>query len=157
MKAVSTTIRGARADDVDRIVEIERSWDHLSHWSLDAYYRLVEEGCFTSTYVAECEEDGRDHIVGFVIFNVADHTSEIYNIAVDRDHRRLGIGSLLMRRVVERSRQQRARKVMLEVRKSNHGAIRFYSGFGFRVSGERRNYYSKPLEDAFVMDRDLRL
>jgi ribosomal-protein-alanine N-acetyltransferase len=157
MKAVSTSIREAVTRDVDRIVEIERSWEHLSHWSVDAYYRLVDEGRFTSTYVAESWEDRDARIVGFVIFHVADYTSEIYNIAVDGGHRRLGVGSMLMRTVVDRSREQRARRVILEVRKSNQDAIRFYSGFGFRVSGERRNYYSNPPEDAFVMDRDLRL
>lgn len=157
MKAISPSIRPARGTDIDRIVEIERSWAHLSHWSIDAYYRLLEEDRFTSTFVAETEEAPSSGIVGFVIFHVSDRVAEIYNIAVDRDHRRLGVGGLLMRTVILRSKEMGARKVVLEVRKSNHGAIRFYAGFSFRVAGERRNYYSSPPEDAFVMDRDLRL
>lgn len=157
MKAISPSIRPAREADIDRIVEIERSWAHLSHWSIDAYYRLLEDDRFTSTFVAEIDEDARPGIVGFVIFHVSDRVAEIYNIAVDRDHRRVGIGGLLMRTVIGRSKDLGAHKVVLEVRKSNHGAIRFYADFSFRVSGERRNYYSNPPEDAFVMDRDLRL
>lgn len=157
MKAISPSIRAARDADIDRVVQIERSWDHLSHWSLDAYYRLLDDDHFTSTFVAELDGDRENVIVGFVIFHVRERVSEIYNIAVDRDHRRLGVGGQLMRTVVERSRDQGAHKVMLEVRKSNHGAIRFYSKFSFRVSGERHNYYSNPLEDAYVMDRDLRI
>jgi ribosomal-protein-alanine acetyltransferase len=157
MKAVSPSIREARSDDVDRIVEIERSWEHLSHWSLDAYYRLIDDDRFTSTFVAELEEERDNVIVGFVIFHVADHAAEIYNIAVDNAHRRLGVGGMLMQTVIGQSRRRGARKVVLEVRKSNHGAIRFYSEFNFRVSGERHNYYSNPPEDAYVMDRDLRM
>lgn len=157
MKAISPSIRQARDADIDRIVEIERSWDHLSHWSVDAYYRLLEDNRFTSTYVAELEDDREPVIVGFVIFHVQERVSEIYNIAVDAGHRRLGVGGLLMRTVLDRSRDLGAHKVVLEVRKSNHPAIRFYSEFRFRVSGERRNYYSNPPEDAYVMDRDLRI
>jgi [ribosomal protein S18]-alanine N-acetyltransferase len=157
MKAISPSIRPALDTDIDRIVEIERSWAHLSHWSIDAYYRLLEEDRFTSTFVAEIDDGPAAGIVGFVIFHVSDRVAEIYNIAVDRDHRRLGVGGMLMRTVILRSREMGARKVVLEVRKSNHGAIRFYADFSFRVSGERHNYYSNPPEDAFVMDRDLRL
>lgn len=157
MKTISPSIRPARGADIDRIVEIERSWAHLSHWSIDAYYRLLEDDRFTSTFVAEIEDAPASWIAGFVIFHVSDRVAEIYNIAVDRDHRRLGVGGLLMRTVILRSKEMGARKVVLEVRKSNHGAIRFYADFSFRVSGERHNYYSNPPEDAFVMDRDLRL
>jgi ribosomal-protein-alanine N-acetyltransferase len=42
--------------------------------------------------------------------------------------------------------------VVLEVRKSNSGAIQFYDEFHFHVIGERKNYYSNPIEDAFVME-----
>ena len=157
MKAVSPSIRPARGSDVERIIEIERSWEHLSHWSIDAYYRLLEEDRFTWTFVAELENDDGLEIVGFVIFHVADHVSEIYNIAVDGQYSRLGVGGMLMKTVIERSRHQGARKVVLEVRQSNVSAIRFYSDFGFRRCGERHNYYSNPQEDAYVMDRDLRL
>jgi len=45
--------------------------------------------------------------------------------------------------------------VLLEVRKSNASAIRFYEGFGFKVLGERKDYYSNPIEDAFVMEKNL--
>ena len=161
MKAISFRIRGAAERDIERIIEIERSWKHLSHWSLDAYYRLVEQDGFTSSLVAELE-DGREAggesapIVGFVIFHVSDYISEIYNIAVDSRHSRLGVGTLLMQRTMELSRTEGARKLMLEVRKSNLTAIRFYDRFRFRISGERHNYYSNPVEDAYVMERDLR-
>jgi ribosomal-protein-alanine N-acetyltransferase len=157
MKAVSFRIRRALEPDIERIIEIERSWKHLSHWSLDAYYRLVEGDGFTSSLVAELDEaDDGAGVVGFVIFHVADFVSEIYNIAVESRHARLGIGGSLMQHTMELSREKGARKLVLEVRKSNHTAIRFYDRFRFRISGQRRNYYSNPIEDAFVMERDLR-
>lgn len=162
MKTSSVTVRFADPSDIDRIIEIERSWIHLSHWSVDAYHRLLKDESFTTSLVAETEEldEGAlrgGKIVGFVIFHAANKTSEIYNIAVERGHARLGIGSALMKGVIDLSRGDGARKLTLEVRKSNDSAIGFYKEFQFRITGERFHYYSNPIEDAFVMEKDLRL
>jgi len=156
MKAVQVRIRKIRPSDVDRIIEIERSWTHLSHWSEDSYYRLVNDDGFTASFLAEVDDgSGRPFIAGFVIFHVAGTNCEVYNIAVDARHARTGIGKQLMTTVVNESLKRYASKVLLEVRKSNMNAIRFYEGFGFKVLGERKNYYSNPVEDAFVMEKGL--
>jgi [ribosomal protein S18]-alanine N-acetyltransferase len=156
MRAVHIRIRKIRPSDVDRIIEIERSWQHLSHWSEDSYYRLVNDDGFTASFLAEVEDgSGRPLIAGFVIFHVAGTNCEVYNIAVDARHARTGIGKQLMTTVVNESLKRYASKVLLEVRKSNTNAIRFYEGFGFKVLGERKNYYSNPVEDAFVMEKPL--
>src|SRR5207244_8618371 len=90
-------IRKVRKGDIDRIIDIERSWHHLSHWSIDSYYRLLNDDSFTSSFVAEIEDEtGRPSIVGFVIFHIAADVSEIYNIAVENSHARSGIGNELM-------------------------------------------------------------
>lgn len=155
MKALQVRIRKVRQGDIDRIVDIERSWHHLSHWSIDSYYRLLNDDSFTSSFVAEIEgEQGSPDIVGFVIFHVAAAVSEIYNIAVDHAHARCGIGKQLMAAAIEESRRRYARKIVLEVRKSNAPAINFYLSFNFRLAGDRKNYYSNPIEDAYVMERE---
>ena len=156
MRALQVRIRKVRPSDVRRIIEIERSWAHLSHWSEDSYYRLVNDEGFTASFLAEVEdEDGRPFIAGFVIFHVAGPHAEVYNIAVDARRARCGIGKQLMNTVVSESLKRYANRVLLEVRKSNASAIRFYEGFGFKVLGERKDYYSNPIEDAFVMEKSL--
>ena len=40
--------------------------------------------------------------------------------------------------------------VTLEVRKSNENAIALYEKCGFKKIGERKNFYSKPTEDALI-------
>jgi len=156
VKALEVRIRKVRKSDVDRIVDIERSWHHLSHWSIDSYYRLLNDDSFTSSFVAELEEEnGLTNIVGFVIFHVAADISEIYNIAVESGHARFGIGRQLMTAAIEESARRKAVRVILEVRKSNNPAINFYLGFAFRIAGERKNYYSNPIEDAYVMELDI--
>jgi ribosomal-protein-alanine N-acetyltransferase len=156
MKAMQVRIRKVKPADVERIIEIERSWQHLSHWSEDSYYRLVNDDGFTASFLAEVEDaSGHPFIAGFVIFHVAGSNCEVYNIAVDGRHARTGIGKQLMTTVVNESLKRYASKVLLEVRKSNASAIRFYEGFGFKVLGERKNYYSNPVEDAFVMEKNI--
>ena len=158
MRALQVRIRKGTSTDVDRIVDIERSWHHLSHWSVDSYHRLISDDHFTSSYVAEVIQDpGPVTIVGFIIFHIASDASEIYTIAVESEHARSGIGKQLMNAAIEDSEQRKARKVVLEVRKSNSPAINFYLGLHFQIVGERRNYYSNPLEDAYVMERKTNL
>jgi len=153
VKALEVRIRKARKGDIDRIIDIERSWQHLSHWSIDSYYRLLNDDSFTSSFVAETDGDkGRSNIVGFVIFHIAADVSEIYNIAVESAHARSGIGYELMKAAVQESGRRSARRVILEVRKSNNPAINFYLKFNFTVTGDRKNYYSNPVEDAYIME-----
>jgi ribosomal-protein-alanine N-acetyltransferase len=153
MTALQVQVRKVRKSDIERIVDIERSWFHLSHWSIDSYYRLLSDDGFTTSFVAESEdEENRLTISGFVIFHVAAGVSEIYNIAVDSSYARQGIGRRLLATAIEESKIRKATRVVLEVRKSNSGAIQFYDEFHFQVIGERKNYYSNPMEDAFVME-----
>ena len=155
MKALQVRIRKIKPSDVRRIIEIERSWAHLSHWSEDSYYRLVNDEGFTASFLAEIEdESGQPLIAGFVIFHVAGTNAEVYNIAVDSRHARCGIGKQLMNTVMTESLKRYASRVLVEVRKSNTSAIRFYEGFGFKVLGERKDYYSNPIEDAYVMEKN---
>src|SRR5262244_3338185 len=64
LKALDVRIRKVRKGDIDRIIDIERSWHHLSHWSVDSYYRLLNDDSFTSSFVAEIDDDVRSRIVG---------------------------------------------------------------------------------------------
>src|SRR5262252_9243615 len=119
LKALDARIRKARRGDIDRIIDIERSWHHLSHWSIDSYYRLLNDDNFTSSFVAEIDEAEGPAIVGFVIFHIAADASEIYNIAVESGYARSGIGKQLMKAAIEESARKKASRVILEVRKSN--------------------------------------
>jgi len=155
VKALEVRVRKVKKGDIDRIIDIERSWHHLSHWSVDSYYRLLNDDSFTSSFVAEIDDDVRSRIVGFVIFHIAADVSEIYNIAVESSHARSGIGWALMSAAIQESSRRKAEKVILEVRKSNNPAINFYLKFEFKIAGERKNYYSNPIEDAYVMELEI--
>lgn len=80
---------------------------------------------------------------------------EIYNIAVRREFWRRGIGRDLLNQVVRSAKRYSCRSLWLEVRNSNGKAISFYKKNDFSQIYKRKNFYSKPPEDAIVMKRNL--
>jgi ribosomal-protein-alanine N-acetyltransferase len=74
--------------------------------------------------------------------------------AVDRGHRTVGVGNLLMTAFLERCRARGYRRVTLEVRVSNATAIRFYTRFSYSVLDLLRAYYSDG-ENGYQMAREL--
>jgi [ribosomal protein S18]-alanine N-acetyltransferase len=74
--------------------------------------------------------------------------------AVDREHRRVGVGAALMSEFLRRARSRGLRKATLEVRVGNATAIRFYTRFGYSVVDLLRGYYSDG-ENGYQMAREL--
>ena len=75
---------------------------------------------------------------------------------MENGYARSGIGGQLMSSAIQESAgDARPAKVVLEVWKSNDPAINFYLKFSFKIAGERKNYYSNLLEDAFVMELEI--
>jgi ribosomal protein S18 acetylase RimI-like enzyme len=73
---------------------------------------------------------------------------EILNIAVKKTHRRKGVASALLEKLKEHVSDK---KIHLEVRESNLGAISFYERKGFKITGLRKNFYRNPTENALLM------
>ncbi len=89
--------------------------------------------------------------VGFLLaWHVADEV-HLINVATHPDHRRRGIARQLMQTLLEFARRSRARLLVLEVRRSNRGAIQLYRAHGFSAMGIRRAYYADNGEDAVEM------
>ncbi|MCX5823217.1 MAG: ribosomal protein S18-alanine N-acetyltransferase [Deltaproteobacteria bacterium] len=94
-------------------------------------------------------------VVGYVVYwQVADEM-HLHNIAVRKDQRRNRVASLLLREAIRASQSEGARRVTLEVRRSNIAAQNLYGKFGFSVKGVRPRYYSDTGEDALIFWADL--
>ncbi|MDR0899351.1 MAG: GNAT family N-acetyltransferase, partial [Lactobacillaceae bacterium] len=65
------------------------------------------------------------------------------------------IGTMLLEEQIEFAKTKRARKVSLEVRKSNIFAQKTYYRFGFDITGEKPGYYDGDHEDAIYMEKFL--
>ena len=69
----------------------------------------------------------------------------VVNLAVDRSHRRRGIGTALMRHARQWVREQGLRTILVEATTKNYPALRFYQKLGFQFSGFNDHYY--PSQD----------
>ncbi|HDN68758.1 MAG TPA: N-acetyltransferase [Methanomicrobia archaeon] len=101
--------------------------------------------------------DTTNKIVGFVggtVRNGSGHDAHISGIAVEKEHRRRGIGTRLLTTVEREFRADGFGKVTLEVRKSNRAAINFYEKQGYKRSYFVTGYYADG-EDAIVCEKRL--
>jgi [ribosomal protein S18]-alanine N-acetyltransferase len=149
-------IAEATAADADALVAVEERCS--SHpWTRRHFVAEMDPALRTRTLVVRRldQSTGALAIVAFCsIRRVADEV-HVENLGVHPDHRRQGLGRLLLRTSLGVSTGDGARVAFLEVRVGNETARRLYEAEGFKVAGERRGYYSEPLEDAVILLRPL--
>jgi [ribosomal protein S18]-alanine N-acetyltransferase len=145
--------RRMKAEDLDRIVEIEK--DGFRHpWSAELLRRELGHAWSTILLAVE-EDDAGERILGFIVFWLVHDEVHVLNIAVAMEARRRGIGRALMEESAAQGRRRAAQISTLEVRRSNVAAITLYRALGYRQVGIRPNYYTDEGEDAIVMILDL--
>ncbi len=82
--------------------------------------------------------------------------AELLKITVLPQHRRSGLGTLLMTKVIDLCSQNNCVKLFAEVRESNRSARGFYHRLGFLHIGMRKNYYRDPLENCLTLKLSLK-
>jgi [ribosomal protein S18]-alanine N-acetyltransferase len=77
--------------------------------------------------------------------------ADILNITIHAKIQKRGLGTALLQATINKIAKQSPAVIWLEVRCSNTVAIAFYENNGFTSEYVRKNFYSSPVEDAFVM------
>ena len=90
-------------------------------------------------------------IIGFIIFSPIKPEAHILSISVIKKIQSKGVGTLLLRSMLDQCKAMNYKKIFLEVRTSNLQAISFYQKFGFVKDAIRDNYYTDNSEDALLM------
>jgi ribosomal-protein-alanine N-acetyltransferase len=93
-------------------------------------------------------------VAGFCAFWLVFDEIHINNLAMRPAFRGQGMGTALIHHVLAEGHALGARRATLEVRASNAGALRLYQRLGFYQAGIRRDYYTKPVEDALILWHD---
>jgi len=140
-------IRYLDAADFETVQKLLSSVPEAAAYSAEDYRLALQRNL--SMRVAE--EEGI--VCGLVVFRTMADEAEILNLAVDSTRRRRGIGSQLMKDALATCKAAGVKRIFLEVRDSNQAAQIFYLRMGFTEVGRRRQYYSRPLEDALVLAR----
>ena len=135
--------------DLNEVVELE-----LQSQAFPWTYRNFEDA-LKAGYPAWVVR--RDRVlIGFCVAMPTPDEMHLLVIAVSGDHRRQGVGSLLLNQVTLVATMAAMTRVLLEVRPSNERALRFYQEKGFEQIGRRKGYYpaaKEQREDAIVMAR----
>jgi [ribosomal protein S18]-alanine N-acetyltransferase len=152
MSATASKVEFRRLElrDLNAIEEIERASYHTP-WSRSMFAGELAKPSSISLGAFDAET-GR--LVGYLIISRYVDAWHVMNVAVDPEHRRQRIASMLLERLFEVTAGDGRRGYTLEVRVSNGVAIRLYERAGFKPRGIRRGYYTDNREDALIMWRD---
>lgn len=138
-------IRQMLRSDLDAVAELEAD-NFPEPWKRKDFEELIDnpdKGCIVA------EDEGA--IVGLAVYHNILGDVDITNVQVKDDHRRLGIGRMVVEETISEARNKGGMNFTLEVRASNEAAVCLYESFGFKTEGIRRGFYEHPKEDAHIM------
>jgi len=143
---VDLVLRSYRPGDREALValwsicELTRPWNN-PHRDIDR--KLARDG----DNLLVLEEDNQ--LIGSVMVGYEGHRGWVNYLAVHPDHRRQGLGRLLMDEAERRLRDLGCAKVNLQVRASNETAREFYRQIGYTIDeavsfGKRLEHDAPP-------------
>ena len=145
-KILPIEIKQATKKDIKDIASLEKQC-FSAPWSENAVMESMEHNTvfFKALY--------QNKFAGYIGVTAVADEGYISNIAVKKEFRENGIGSMLIDRAATFSRERRLSFLSLEVRVSNSAAISVYENLGFTKAGNRKDFYESPKEDGLIMTR----
>jgi len=134
--------------DLDEVAVIERLAYEFP-WSRGNFEDSLRNG-----YYGLCMRHVTGTLIGYCVLMPVVDEMHLLNLCVAPQAQGAGAGLTMLREAVRIARAQGLDGLLLEVRPTNHRAIRLYEQFGFVTIGRRKNYYPArhhSREDALVM------
>lgn len=167
-------------DDADTYIDYVEIEEMFGYFEGDADSRqqralecvaAIEEGSFADCWSAEEIKDTLQYdynklliakhidgniteVVGYLIYNEIEDTTELLRIAVDENHRGRHIGKMLMDSYISLA-SGKCEHALLEVRSTNVAARRLYETKGYEQLTIRKKYYRNPEDDAVIYQKKL--
>lgn len=135
-------------EHLSAVAEIEQI-SFSDPWSVESLELMLGEQAMGLVAL----EDGR--VLGYVGMMCVLDEGQIINVATHPDSRRRGVGRSLMSAIEQSAKERGIVFLSLEVRESNAAARSLYSSLGWVVRGIRKNFYSKPTENACIMTKSI--
>jgi ribosomal-protein-alanine N-acetyltransferase len=140
-----SSLRPATPDDLPALLAVEARV-HTAPWTQENFEGEWEKG-YSNTWVLTDDDTDRE-ILGYVVYWLMEETIEILNIAVDFPYRGLGFAQKILQQVIREGLRQNAKRLILDVRKSNLPAVALYQKTGMAITQVRKGFYSNG-EDAY--------
>ena len=126
-------------DYIEQVFNLEKEIFKNSAFSKSYLNTLIKgDNSFIYIYLID------DKVCGYLIILDSIDVYEILAIATVEEYRNKGIAQELLDKI-------KTKDIFLEVRESNQTAINFYKKNKFKEISIRKNYYSKPAENAIIM------
>lgn len=133
---------------VQQIAELEKMCFH-DPWSENSIASELNNRL--SLWLVAAQEN---QVIGYVGSQTVLGETDMMNIAVHPNYRKQGIGTELIKHLIDALTSRGSHSLMLEVRISNEAAISVYNKLGFVEVGCRKNYYRNPKEDALILRKE---
>ena len=125
---------------------------------IDEYYKYLKENIkeFNVDYLKKENPFLKNYVylennkpIGLISYSLIYDRIELEYIWVSFEHRKKGLASKLMDKMIE----ENVNNITLEVRTTNENAINLYKKYNFKIVSTRNNYYGN--EDAYLMIREM--
>jgi len=140
-------VRNVAPDDIYKVIELE--YQNFDYPYPPEIINFLFESYGDTFLVVEKDMD----IIGFAIGIEQKKEGHILVIAIRDGFKRMGIGTFLMKKLIDVYEKKGINKLKLEVRTSNIAAISMYRKLGFKITNKLKHYYENG-EDGFVLRRE---
>ena len=134
-----------RLENLDEVFKIATA-SFSQPWTKAMFENEILKNPFSEQFLVKVEGKNAGYLCMWSLFDEA----HILDFAIDPQFRRKGLGEKVILNVIERVKENKIKKIFLEVRASNEAAKSLYKKVGFLNIAERKGYYSNPTEDAFI-------
>jgi len=145
---MTNRIRRADYEDLEGIHSLEEEVFE-SPWSYKMF-DLDFKSPFSFYYIIEEE----DILKGYFCISLILGEANLNNIAIAKAYRGQGLAKDLLAFLMDFLKEQKARKLLLEVRYNNVEALGLYKSLGFKEIDRRKNYYGHNI-DAIIMEKEI--
>lgn len=125
--------------DVERLIG--------QHWRVNLDYRKEVSNGDAVFLVADASNGStrsKKSLLGVALMWITrwNKTGYLVELAVDRAHKRMGIGSKLLSALARRAKEKGLRAIIVETQPDSKDAMDFYLGSGLRLCGYNDRYYT---------------
>jgi [ribosomal protein S18]-alanine N-acetyltransferase len=139
--------------DIDTIVAMELMTFATDHWFADDFLKVIYQPDWNCCLI-ESTDVMNPMVLGYGLQQLERDASIIVNFCIHPDFNGCGLGTVLLRHMINHALNIGELRLKLHVHINNHHALQLYHRHGFQISSLLSEFYSDK-SDAYEMILDL--
>lgn len=133
--------------DMPEVLDIENESFEFA-WKEEDFLRcLRQRNC-----IGMVAENKTEQVVAYMLYELHKAKLHVLNFCVHPQHRRLGIGTQMVEKLISKLSSHRRTSIILELRETNLTAQKFFRSQTFRATRVLRHFYEDTDESAYFMN-----